>query len=267
MATYVIGDVQGCLVPLKKMLDKINYQPHRDELWFTGDLVNRGPHSLQTLRFVKQLPSSTICVLGNHDLALLAIAAGVAEPSPEDTFQAVLQAPDKSALLQWLRSQPLLHHDPHFKVTLTHAGIYPGWDLAQAMALAHELEEILRGPEYISFLQNMYGNHPTVWEDTLTGWERARFITNAFTRMRFCTASGALNLTSKGNTLQHAEEIPWFEIPNRRTKQDKILFGHWAALRGQCDVPHVYPLDGGCVWGYCLFALCLETNQRFSVDC
>lgn len=264
---YVIGDVQGCFQPLLDLLAKINYHPDKHQLWFTGDLVNRGPQSLETVRFIMSLPTDTVCVLGNHDLALLAVAEGAVPFRVEDTFVSILQAPDKNKLLEWIRHLPLLHYDPHRKVTLTHAGIFPFWDLAQASKLAQETEVVLRGPTYKTFLQHMYGDFPQHWDENLRGWERLRFITNAFTRMRFVTPEGGLNLTAKGSLAEYPQETPWFSFPGRRTQQEKLVFGHWAALEGKCDVPNVYALDTGCSWGKGLTALCLETNQRISVSC
>jgi bis(5'-nucleosyl)-tetraphosphatase (symmetrical) len=267
MPTYAIGDVQGCLKALQALLTKIHYQPAQDILWFTGDLINRGPHSLETLRFISRLPTSTVCVLGNHDLALLAADSEAIVPSPKDSFGEILAAPDRKPLIAWLRQRPILHHDPKTGFTLTHAGIYPLWDLAQAQTLAQELEMILRGDSYDVFIHKMFGNSPTLWDDGLSGWDRARFITNAFTRMRFCTKQGALSLTSKISPEENQQEIPWFAFPKRPTKHNKLIFGHWAALNGKCDFPNVFALDTGCVWGNCLTAFCLETQQRTAVDC
>ncbi|MBN9286565.1 MAG: bis(5'-nucleosyl)-tetraphosphatase (symmetrical) [Gammaproteobacteria bacterium 39-13] len=265
--TFAIGDVQGCLEPLQQLLEKIHYDPKQDQLWFTGDLVNRGPDSLETLRFIQQLPEDTICVLGNHDLALLAVGAGAVPIRKQDTFNEILIAQDRDDLLDWLRQRPVLHHDPMLGFTLTHAGILPAWDLSQAIHLANELENAIRGPDYLAYLQNMYGNDPQMWDESLTSWERLRFITNAFTRMRFCTQDGALNMQAKGGLTDHANEIPWFTHPFRRTQQEKIVFGHWAALRGHCEIARVYPIDSGCVWGNCLTALCLQTEERIIIKC
>ncbi len=264
---YAIGDVQGCFEPLQRLLKKINYHPDHHQLWFTGDLVNRGPESLKTLRFVKQLPEDTVCVLGNHDLGLLSIAIHANALHPEDTFTDILNAPDKEELLDWLRHRPILHHDTQLGFTLTHAGILPSWTLLEAQAFAKELEAVLRGPHYEEFLRNMYGNAPTTWEDAMMGWDRFRFITNAFTRMRFCTPTGMLDFSSKGAEHPEASHIPWFKVPNRRMTGEKIVFGHWAALQGKSDEPGIFPIDTGCVWGNCLTALCLHTQERVSVDC
>ncbi len=266
MPTYAIGDVQGCLPPLEKLLDKINYHPQKDQLWFTGDLINRGYHSLETLRFIKTLPN-TVIVLGNHDLALLAINQGAVRAHPKDTYGDILAAPDKSDLLAWLKSRPLLHHDANLGFTLTHAGIYPLWDLSKAQALAQEVEDCLQGTHSAAYLENLFGNEPSAWQDGLSGWDRLRFITNAFTRMRFCTPTGDLELKAKGNPALHPELIPWFAFPGRMMEKRKIIFGHWAALNAQSIDAAVFPLDSGCVWGNCLTAFCLETEKKVSVDC
>ncbi len=266
MPTYAIGDVQGCLPPLKELLQKIHYQPGNDQLWFTGDLINRGYDSLETLRFIKALPN-TIVVLGNHDLALLAVNQGAIKPHPKDTMEEILMASDKQALLDWLKARPLLHHDPKLGFTLTHAGIYPLWDLKKAQLLAKEVEQCLQGPDSDNYLKNLFGNLPTTWNDNLTGWDRLRFITNAFTRMRFCNENAELDLKAKGNPRLHPELIPWFAFPGRVMAKRKIIFGHWAALNMETTQEEVYPLDSGCVWGNCLTALCLENEQRVSIDC
>ena len=267
MPTYAIGDVQGCLPPLEQLLKKIDYDEARDELWFTGDLTNRGYHSLETLRFVKSLPN-VIVVLGNHDLALLAVAHGSVKPHPKDTFQEILEAPDKEILLDWLKHRPLLHHDPISGFTLTHAGIYPAWDLNKATLLAKEVEALLQGPECNNFLDNLFGNAPLVWQDDLSGWDRARFIINAFTRMRFCTKNGELELKAKGSPALHPDLIPWYAFTPRQTQHERLIFGHWAALGAeQVSTDNVIALDTGCVWGNCLTAFCVQTEQKVSIDC
>ncbi len=265
MPTYAIGDIQGCLQPLLRLLDKIHYNPAQDQLLFTGDLVNRGKESLETLRFIMQLPANTVCVLGNHDLSLLTSALGFISPSPHT--KNILTAPDKDILLDWLRHRPMLYTHPHYPFTLTHAGIYPAWDLVEAQALAHEAERALQNDDYPVLLKNLFGNEPRLWEPTLAGWDRIRFILNAFTRMRFCTAKNELDLSAKGSLEQHSELIPWFAVFNRPTKNDKLLFGHWAALSQEVNYPNIYPLDTGCVWGNCLTAFCLETEIRYTITC
>ncbi|MBS0288840.1 MAG: symmetrical bis(5'-nucleosyl)-tetraphosphatase [Proteobacteria bacterium] len=267
MATYVIGDVQGCLPPLKQLLHQLQYDPKHDQLWFTGDIVNRGLHSLETIRFIRDLPESTIVVLGNHDFGLLAIEQGCVPLHGKDTLQPILEAPDCRALCDWLRHRPLMHHDPKTGFTLTHAGIYPLWDLSQAQQYAKEIEQLLQDSHFKNFLQHLYGEHALVWEEKLTNWNRARFITSAFTRMRFCTAQGALDLTAKGSPVLHPELIPWFSFPDRRTQENKLIFGHWAALPIELQIRGIYPLDSGCVWGNSLTAFCLQTEKKITVDC
>lgn len=267
MATYVIGDVQGCYEQLLALLDKIHYNQKLDTLWFAGDIVNRGPHSLETLRFIKALPPDTVCVLGNHDLALIAFAYQAVPDHFANPFQTIFEAPDQAELIHWLRHRPILHHDPRLKFTLTHAGIYPTWDLDTAIKLAKEFEALLQGPQFIEFLLQMYGNEPTHWTESLTGWDRARFITNAFTRMRFCDADGGLELATKDAPQAHPTFIPWYAFPNRPTAQDALAFGHWASLEGKCNIDNIYALDTGCVWGKCLTAFCIESKQRISVPC
>jgi bis(5'-nucleosyl)-tetraphosphatase (symmetrical) len=268
MTTYAIGDVQGCLVELEKLLKQINFDNENDTLWFTGDLVNRGPYSLETLRFVKSLGKKHIIVLGNHDLHLLAVASGAAYLNPEDTLTEILQANDSVELLSWLSHRPLLHHDKTSQFVMVHAGLAPAWSLHTAKELAHEVETVLRGEAAGMLLKNMYGNQPDQWNDHLTGIERWRCIINYLTRMRFCRADGSLDLIYKGAVVSKPKDVvPWFETADRLNANEKIIFGHWAALGGKTHFPNLYPLDTGCVWGNCLTALRLEDEQRFSVKC
>lgn len=268
MSTYVIGDVQGCYDQLQSLLLHIQFDPTQDTLWFTGDLVNRGPHSLEVLRFVKTLGEKHHVVLGNHDLHLIALAYGIGKPHAQDTLKPVLAAKDSTELIDWLRQRPLLHHDHAQGFVMVHAGLAPPWDLAQAQSLAKEVEAILRGNSPVSFLMHLYGDRPDHWDDRLTGMERVRCILNYLTRMRFCDLEGRLNLAYKG-TLANTPYglVPWFKVPNRANKAHKIIFGHWAALNGQTHVQNVYALDTGCVWGNCLSAMRLEDEQRFHVQC
>jgi bis(5'-nucleosyl)-tetraphosphatase (symmetrical) len=264
MSTYAIGDIQGCLDPLLRLLDHIAFNPAEDTLWFTGDLVNRGPASLETLRFIKELGNKI--VLGNHDLHLLAVAHGAHEGWAEDTLSDILTAHDKIELLEWLRHQQLMHHENEF--TLVHAGIAPMWDLATALSLAAEVESTLRSDNAGMYFQHMYGNHPKKWDNSLEGFDRLRCITNYFTRMRFCYADGSLDLKNKGTLASHtADTMPWFQVPHRQNTDLNILFGHWAALAGVTHTPKVFALDTGCVWGYCLTAMRLEEQTRFQVLC
>lgn len=270
MAIFAIGDIQGCYDELHRLLGRINYDPSADTLWFAGDLVNRGPQSLESLRFVKKLGEHAVCVLGNHDLHLLALAAGINRHKPSDTLDAVLSAPDRDELLDWLRHRPLLHHDATLGYTLVHAGLAPQWDLATAGKCAHELESRLRSNDYIEFLSDMYGNQPTHWSPELQGIERLRFIVNCFTRIRYVSAEGDLNLNSKGAPdTQPAGFVPWYAVPDRKNADLHILFGHWSTV-GKVAGHNVYPLDTGCVWGGQLSALRLDSEDSggwYCVDC
>ncbi len=265
MATYAVGDLQGCLDELKALLDKVAFG-RDDRLWITGDLVNRGPDSLATLRFVKSLGDQAISVLGNHDLHLLAIAYQQGKASRKDTLDAILDAADLDELMHWLRHLPLLHQDAELDYTLVHAGIPPNWDLVTAAACAREVEAVLQSPQAGQFFSHMYGNEPSSWNDELTGWQRYRLITNYLTRLRFCDASGQLELDTKtGATTAPNGYAPWFSFTGRLTANDRILFGHWASLEGRADAANVYALDTGCVWGGQLTALRLDDQHYFSV--
>ena len=267
MATYVIGDIQGCFNALKKLLDTIRFERTRDYLWFAGDLVNRGSQSLEVLRFVKDLGRRARIVLGNHDLHLLAVGYGCGKYKLKDTFDDVLRAPDCHVLLAWLRRQPLLYHHPTWRVTLVHAGLPPQWSASQAQAYAAEVEATLQGPHYKAFLAQIAYNPVSCWEETLQDWERLKYITNAFTQLRYCDAAGRLALRVKGAPGTQPEPYrPWFEFPARAHAEHTVLFGHWATL-GPCNAPGVYALDTGCVWGGALTALCLETRERISIAC
>jgi len=258
MAVYAIGDIQGCYDPLRRLLDRLRFDPAADALWLVGDLVNRGPHSVEVLRLVQGLGEGAVVVLGNHDLTLLAIAAGQVKPKRKDTFHTILDAPDHGELLDWLRRRPLLHHDPALGFTLVHAGLPPQWDLALAQRGALELEATLRGPEYEDFLAHMFGGEPRRWRDDLAGYDRLRFTVNALTRMRFCTIDGTLSFTEKGPPgSQEPGLLPWFAVPGRRNADLNLVFGHWAAL-GYFRAPGIYALDSGCVWGNRLTAIRLD---------
>lgn len=267
MPTYVIGDIQGCLSPLQQLLEHIHFNPSKDTLWFTGDLVNRGPHSLETLRFIKSLGDKHKMVLGNHDLHLIALAYKAHKGYPDDTLTPILEAKDSDELIHWLRHQPLLHHDDTFNMTLVHAGLAYNWDLATARKCAHEVEQVIRSDSPGDFFHAMYGNFPDYWSDELTGFDRLRSITNHFTRIRFCHPDGRIELRNKGKIENAGELIPWFKVPQRVNKDINIIFGHWAALGGITDTPHTYALDTGCIWGYALTAMRLEDEKRFSVGC
>jgi len=270
MAIYAIGDVQGCYIELQLLLEKINYQQSQDVLWFAGDLVNRGPDSLAVLRFIKSLGDRAVTVLGNHDLHLLAVAAGCANNKPSDTLTEILSAPDCDTLLDWLRLQPLIQHDSASGFTLVHAGLPPQWGLVDALRCAQEVETVLRGDDYRVFFKYMYGNKPSRWSVDLTGWGRRRFIVNCFTRLRYCDASGELYLNEKGLPgTQANDSVPWFEVPNRLSKEMKIIFGHWSTLRlSAISQRGVFPIDTGCVWGDALTAIKLQEKPEYiNVQC
>jgi bis(5'-nucleosyl)-tetraphosphatase (symmetrical) len=260
MAIYAIGDVQGCYDALNRLLERIKFDPADDRLWFTGDLVNRGPQSLETLRFVRRLDGAAVCVLGNHDLHLLAVATGKQAAKPGDSIDSVLAAPDCDELVEWLRRQPLAHHDPDLGYALVHAGVAPQWTLADTLALAAEVEAQLSAPDWTAFMAEMYGSKPARWDDALTGTDRLRAIVNFLTRLRFCTADGTMDFTHKGPPgTQPAGYLPWFAVPERKTADDHIVFGHWSAL-GAVSGHNVYALDSGCVWGGGLTALRLDED-------
>ncbi len=268
MATYAVGDLQGCLTPLKCLLEKVDFNDDRDQLWLAGDLINRGPQSLETLDFAYQRRDNIISVLGNHDLHLLACAYGHKLPAEGDTIDEILIAPNSERYYDWLRQCPLLHHDKKLGFTMVHAGIPPRWSLRKARKRAKEMEEIIQGHQFDKFLSTMYGNQPSVWHRSLKGPERWRVITNYFTRMRFCDRTGQLELKAKSGIHNTPKGFaPWFEHTNRKTKKNKIIFGHWAALEGQTHTDNVYALDTGCVWGGKLTMMRLEDEQIFSCDC
>lgn len=268
MATYAIGDVQGCLEPLQCLLQKIEFNPTKDTLWFAGDLINRGPDSLATLRLLYKLRESIVIVLGNHDLHFIAVYYGLRKRGKNDTLDELLRAPDCPDLIYWLRQQKLVHHDPVLGFTMVHAGIPPQWDLHDALTYSREIEHILQSDKIETFLANMYGNLPSRWDNNLSGLDRSRLITNYFTRMRFCSSDGELELQTKENAdAAPAGFSPWFLINKRKMENQKIVFGHWAALEGQSGISHVYALDTGCVWGGSLTALRLDDQVRFTCEC
>lgn len=263
MATYAIGDIQGCYDELQHLLQVIRFDPAQDKLWFVGDLVNRGPGSLQVLRLVKSLGDSAITVLGNHDLHLLAVHAGIGKLHKSDTLDEILAAPDRGELMDWLRAQRLAYHqNGHL---LVHAGVLPQWTAAQAVALAQEVEQVLRGEDYADFIAHMYGNQPQHWSSDLDGHDRLRVIVNAFTRLRVCTPQGEMEFKFKGEVNKiPAGYLPWFEAPQRQSLDTTIVFGHWSAL-GLKVKKHLIALDTGCLWGGPLTALRLEDRQIFQV--
>ena len=258
MAHYLIGDLQGCDAPLGRLLAKIAFSPSRDTLWLLGDLVNRGPASAAVLRRLMGYGDAARCLLGNHDLSLLAVAYGLRAPHANDTMDDILQAPEREAMLEWLRdrSMALQAHG----VLMVHAGVLPQWTAAQVLALAGEVEAVLRGPELVHFLAHMWGNQPDRWDDALAGTDRLRVIVNALTRLRFCTPQGVMDLKASGRPDQAPPgRVPWFEAPGRKTAGTAIAFGHWSTL-GYLRRPDVIALDTGCVWGGCLSALRLAAD-------
>ena len=265
MPTYAIGDIQGCYAELQQMLDTIRFDPQHDRLWLVGDLVNRGPGSLEVLRLVKSLGDAATTVLGNHDLHLLAVAAGVAKLHRTDTLDEVLAAPDRDELLHWLRYQRLLHAEGDH--VLVHAGLLPAWSVERALALAREVEEALRGDNYVEFLERMYGNNPHAWRDDLHGYKRLRVIVNAFTRMRICSAQGEMEFRFKG-MLQDIPTgyLPWYQVPGRKSAAATVVFGHWSALGLRVE-PNVIALDTGCLWGGPMTAIRLDDRALFRVAC
>lgn len=265
---YLIGDLQGCCDALARLLEKIDFSPSRDRLYLLGDLVNRGPDSLTTLRRLQSLGDAAQCLLGNHDLHLLATAAGVRAPHKGDTLDAILQAPDREALLEWMRRQRLAMRSQGW--LMVHAGVVPQWDADETLALAEEVHALLRGPELAEFLPQMYGNEPDRWKDDLTGAPRLRFIINVLTRIRFCNAKGRLDFKTKEG-LGTAPEgfVPWFEVPERRTAGHPVAFGHWSTL-GLVQRPDLLALDTGCVWGGQLTAARVADGQAqeiIQVEC
>lgn len=269
MSTYAIGDVQGCYDELMSLLDLIHFNPHQDQIWFAGDLVNRGKNSVDVLRFAKTLGDRQKTVLGNHDFHLLAIANDCQSIRSDDTIQDVLNAPDRDELLDWLRHQKLLHYDVELDFLLVHAGISPQWDLEQAKHYAQEIEKILQSDRYIELLPHLYGNEPDSWDENLTGWNRCRLIINVFARMRYCDEKGALEFQEKGpidNSKQEQQLYPWFRVPIRKPIKPNIVFGHWAALNGVTNEPGLFAIDTGCAWGHRLTAMRLEDQKRFYVE-
>ncbi len=265
MSTYAIGDVQGCFDQLQALLNKIAFNPKKDQLWFVGDLVNRGPKSLEVLRFVKSLGNRAITVLGNHDIHLLARHYAVRKAGRDDSLDEILNAPDVEELMQWLRYQPLVHYNSHY--LMVHAGVAPMWSIDQVLSSAKEVERQLQQRNPAEFLHALFSKQiPILWRENLQGMARWRCIVNYLTRIRFCDVMGCLNFSNKS-----AQPDPacyhWFRVPNRKTQDIPIIFGHWAALEGKTNGEElVYALDTGCVWGKQLTAMCLEQRTLISVE-
>lgn len=263
MAIYWVGDIQGCNAPLGRLLEQVDFSPSRDTLYVLGDLVNRGPDSAGVLRRLMDLGTAVQCVLGNHDLHLLAVAAGAGRIKPKDTLDDILQAPDRTAMLDWLRHQRMAIQA--HGVLMVHGGVLPGWSAQQTLALAAEVECVLRGPDLPDFLHQMYGNSPAAWRDDLMGMDRLRVIVNALTRLRFCSADGVMEFAAKEGAHAAPEGfMPWFDVPERQTADVVVAFGHWSTLGG-LQRPDVWALDTGCVWGGCLSAMRMSEKGRHEV--
>ena len=265
MTTYAIGDLQGCFTAFRRLLDIIRFDPAHDKLWLVGDIVNRGPDSLSLLRYIKQAGNSMLMVLGNHDLHLLMVAAGMATSHSSDTLHSILAAPDRDELLEWLRHQKLFHAENQF--AMVHAGLLPGWSIAQAQQLAGEVEAALRHDHGLELLAHLYGNDPHYWQENWSGYARLRVIVNAMTRMRVCTPGGHMNFAWKGEPQSlPAEYIPWFDHPQRVSRDHIVICGHWSAL-GLHITENLIALDTGCVWGRQLTAIRLEDRRVFQFSC
>jgi bis(5'-nucleosyl)-tetraphosphatase (symmetrical) len=265
MATYAIGDIQGCFVPFQQLLRQIEFDAGKDSLWLTGDLVNRGPQSLEVLRWVFEHQDCVQIVLGNHDLHLLALSEGYGRVHASDTLLPILNAADGKVLIDWLRCQPLMVAGNGY--AMVHAGLLPDWSIDRALGLAEEVENVLSGPGYREFMSRMYGNKPTRWSEELKGIERLRLIVNAMTRMRLITREGEMDLAFKGELIDApANLIPWFASERRRSHEMPIICGHWSAL-GLFVTDDIMAIDTGCLWGGSLTALRLEDRQLFSLPC
>jgi bis(5'-nucleosyl)-tetraphosphatase (symmetrical) len=267
MAVYAVGDVQGHHDALESLLDQVGFDPEQDRLWVVGDLVNRGPQSLEALRFVRSLGPAATLVLGNHEIHLLAVAEGARRLRSADTLGPILQAGDRAELIDWLRRQPLLHVDADLGYCMVHAGIPPQWDLAAATELAREAQAWLRVSGFADVAAALEAEATELSPD-LSPARRVRVIVSYFTRMRVCTPTGRLDLAFKGSPAQAPSGyLPWFAHPGRKTRDDRVIFGHWAALNGQTDTPNVFALDTGCGWGRTLTLMRLSDGQRFSCAC
>ena len=261
MSVYVIGDVQGCFDELQELVDYISFNPKKDQLWFVGDLVNRGPKSLQTLRWVKSLGKAAVTVLGNHDLHLLAAHAGAKEIPTTSSLYPVLQAKEIDELMDWLRNQPLMRYNSKLKFAMVHAGLAPQWSIKEALKCSKEIQTVLRSKKYKDFLFNMYGDQPDHWDGRLKGWNRLRTITNFMTRVRFCNNKGVMSFTEKGPPgTQNSRMKPWFEIASRKSQDTTIAFGHWSTL-GYVNDHNIIATDTGCLWGGSLTAIKIELES------
>lgn len=265
MATYAIGDLQGCFDSLQQLIGEIGFRESEDRLWFVGDLVNRGPQSLEILRFVKSLGERAVSVLGNHDLHLLIVAEGCVKPHRKDTLEAILDAPDRDELLTWLRGRPLMHAEGEY--AMVHAGLLPSWSIDQALDLARETEHALQGSDWRGLMAQMYGNQPDHWDDALSGYERLRVIINAMTRLRICTPDGRMQFSYTGPLADIPRGyVPWFVVPGRRSANATVICGHWSAI-GLLAQKNLLALDSGCLWGRYLSAVRLEDRRIYQVSC
>ncbi|PWK53084.1 symmetrical bis(5'-nucleosyl)-tetraphosphatase [Pleionea mediterranea] len=268
MTAYAIGDLQGCYQSFQKLLATIKLDWQKDKLWLCGDLVNRGPQSLETLRFIYEHRERIKVVLGNHDLHMLAVASGAQSIKRKDTFLPIIESAAHQDLIEWLHQQPLARYGKNRRVLMVHAGVAQQWTLADALACSDEVSEVLQNNNKRSeFFNAMYGNEPELWSDALEGTDRLRFITNAFTRMRFCHRDGRLDMSNKCKPGKQPDDLkPWFKLPLNLEKKVQVVFGHWAALEGKLATKRFQALDTGCVWGGQLTALNLKTGERTSVD-
>jgi len=264
MSTYAVGDIQGCFSEFVTLLERVSFDKKKDTLWLVGDLINRGPQNLETLKFVMSLPK-VVVVLGNHDLHFLAVALGCHKASRSDTFSDVLAAPELPEIIRWLKARPLVHLDAQLGYLMVHAGLPRQWTISESLGYANEVEQVLKGPQAENFLSAMYGDQPAIWSPALLGTERLRVITNYLTRLRFCTKEGEMDLIHKESLIPPGYQ-PWFNYYPTRLESDlTLLFGHWAAIEGVTNHPNIIGLDTGCLWGRELTALRLEDKQRFSV--
>ncbi|WP_299735246.1 symmetrical bis(5'-nucleosyl)-tetraphosphatase [uncultured Endozoicomonas sp.] len=265
MATYAVGDIQGCYDPLMRLLDELAFDPEQDKLWVAGDMVNRGPDSLSTLRYLRSLGDRCVAVLGNHDFHLLAIASGIRNPRLKDTLDEVLEAPDADELIHWLRHRPVLHHSKKRQITMVHAGIPPVWSIEQAQKEARRLEDALRSDDYVYWLKKIFKpSKPRPWDDEYKRKRKIRMTAAYLTQMRFCDAHGVLDMESKGTKAQKGF-APWFSFPKSPSYNEQIIFGHWASLEGETKRVNIHAIDTGCVWGKTLTALNIDTFERIEV--
>jgi len=269
MSIYAVGDIQGCYTTLRRLLDSVNFDPGSDTLWAAGDLINRGPESLETLKYLQSLKNSCICVLGNHDLHLIAVAVGVRTPRPNDTLEKLLASTEIEQHIDWLRFRPIVHYDDTLKTLMVHAGVPPIWDLDKVLAMSNELQNILKDDDYAKLLPLLFDKSTKQWSNSLNRSERIGLITNYFTQMRYCKLNGHLKLNYKKilkKPDQYSGYLPWFRHPSKLSKNIHVVFGHWASLNGITNTPKYHALDTGCAWDRQLTLINLSTWKRNSVD-